>query len=637
MKRNLLLSVLMLMFSVSLFAASGKCGDNLTWVLDVETGILTISGSGDMFDYYPWYDDEYDYVLNIKKVIIGNSVTRIGNFAFSGCTGLTSIEIPNSVTSIGDDTFFGCSSLTSITIGNSVKSIGVEAFYKCSSLTSVTIGNSVTSIGDDAFKDCSSLTEVHISDIAAWCKIKFGDFGANPLNNAGKLYVNGQLITDLIIPNSVTSIGNYAFGGCSSLTSIEIPNSVTSIGNSAFSGCTGLTSIEIPNSVTSIGDMAFCYCSSLTSITIPNSVTSIGYSAFWGCSNLTSIEIPNSVTSIENYAFYNCSSLTSVTIPNSVTSIGNDAFYDCSSLTSVTIPNSVTSIGDLAFRGCSSLTSVIIPNSVTSIGHGAFEDCSSLTSVTIGNGVTSIGNCAFEDCPELETVTLGKAIKTIGRYAFVGCKRITDIYCYAERVPDVDTSEDSFKDVSRKAILWVPANRVRNYTTDAYWGEFDVRPMQGDEANTDKVVVKTDGGDAQIIWPKVDGVDSYDLTISDMAGNIICTLIFNADGQLQSIAFKMPAIYPLSAPEQAQSTGFSFTVNGLEANTTYKYVITAKDLTDKVIETYEGTFTTDGNVYDALENVNSVGEQPVRKIFENGRVVIIAPDGKKFSVSGVEI
>ena len=186
---------------------------------------------------------------------------------------------------------------------------------------------------------------------------------------------------------------------------ITIEDGVTSIGNYAFYKCTSLTSINIPESVTSIGSDAFYYCTSLTSITIPESVTSIGSYAFYYCTSLTSITIPESVTSIGSYAFRFCSSLTSITIPESVTSIGDYAFYNCSSLTSITIPESVTSIGSSAFSNCSSLTSITIPDAVTSIGSYAFYDCSSLTSVTIGSGVTSIGDYAFYDCSSLTTVT----------------------------------------------------------------------------------------------------------------------------------------------------------------------------------------------------------------------------------------
>ena len=218
---------------------------------------------------------------------------------------------------------------------------------------------------------------------------------------------------------NVTSIGDYAFEGCSGLTSVTIGNSVTSIGWGAFYGCSGLTSVSIPNSVTSIGEYAFSGCSSLTSVTLPNSLTSIGGSAFNACSGLTSVTLPNSVTSIGRSAFYGCSGLTSVTIPNSVTSIGNGMFSGCSGLTSITIPNSVTSIGGSAFSGCSGLASVTIPNSVTSIESYTFNDCTGLTSVTIPNGVTSIGDRAFYGCINLSSLISSATVPpTIGNEAF---------------------------------------------------------------------------------------------------------------------------------------------------------------------------------------------------------------------------
>ena len=237
---------------------------------------------------------------------------------------------------------------------------------------------------------------------------------------------------------SVTGIGDYAFYGCTGLSSIEIPNSVTSIGEGAFDGCSSLTSIELPNSVTSIGIYAFAECSGLTSIVIPNSVTSIGGSAFSECTGLTSVTIPNSVTSIGAWAFQSCSGLTSVTIPNSVTSIGEGTFQGCSSLTSVTIPNSVTSIGHRAYSGCSSLTSVTIPNSVTSIGKAAFEGCTGLTSIEIPNSVTSIAGTAFQNCSGIKSLKLSANwVKDGSSY---GCLYICGMIDYQGTISSNDTS-----------------------------------------------------------------------------------------------------------------------------------------------------------------------------------------------------
>ena len=236
-----------------------------------------------------------------------------------------------------------------------------SAFYFCFFLSEIVIPSSVTSIGDWAFSSCDSLSKI-------------------------------------VIPSSVTSIGKGAFSYCDSLLEIVIPSSVTSIGDSAFYGCYSLSEIVIPSSVTSIADGAFSSCDSLSEIVIPSSVTSVGYGAFSFCSSLSEIVIPSSVTSIGKGAFSHCDSLSEIVIPSSVTSIGKGAFSHCYSLSEIVIPSSVTSIGDSAFSSCYSLSEIVIPSSVTSIGDSAFSSCYSLSEIVISSSVTSIGKGAFCFC-----------------------------------------------------------------------------------------------------------------------------------------------------------------------------------------------------------------------------------------------
>ena len=524
---------------------SGTCGENLTWTLD-NSGTLTISGEGPMENYYfnpPWNDQRE----SIKRVVIEEGVTSIGTDAFFNYTSLkkfvvaegntcyTAKEgvlfnkdmsdivlcpagktgryvIPNGVTSIGEDAFYGCAGLTSVKIPDSVTSIGDGAFERCTGLTSVVIPNSVTAIGTIAFSRCSGLTKAVVSDNVTEMRDVFS-------------YCTS--LTSVTLPKRLTSIGDNTFACCTSITSIKIPDGVKSIGQYAFDRCAALTQIYIPAGVTTIGKFAFADCTSLKEIavaeenvnftakqgvlfnknitkviccpagksgnyTIPSGVTDIEDGAFDGCQNLKEVVIPGSVTSIGGGAFIECKSLTEITIPASVTSIESGAFMGCKSLTEITIPHGVESMGMSILAGCDSLVSVTIPNSVTSIGEYAFSGCKSLREVTIPNSVTDIEWDAFNDCVSLTSVRIPRSMKSIGVNAFKGCTVLTDVY--------YDGTKEQWKAIDIKEGNKALKNAVIHYNST---GKFTAPTVKPDYLlSTGKPYLK---------WKTVDGAVKYEV------------------------------------------------------------------------------------------------------------------------------
>ena len=370
----------------------------------------------------------FDSCKLLTSITIPSSVIEIESYAFSNCTGLTSITIPKGVTSIGDNIFHGCTRLISVTLHCLYVHFGLSGLP----VQEVVVGNEVTKIAEGVFNDCKALNSI---------KVEKGNEIYDSRNNCNAIIMTetNQLMvgcSQTIIPDNVTSIGNYAFHGCTGLTSITIPESVTSIGNYAFHGCTGLTSITIPAGVTSIGNDVFGNCRALISIKVEE-----GNEIYDSRKNCNAI-----IMTETNKLMVGCSQ---TIIPDNVTSIGDCAFFGCLDLTSITIPAGVTNIGDFAFYGCTGLTSIAIPEGVTDIGDYAFSDCTSMASITIPNSITSFGFSAFE-----------------------GCRVLIDVYCYAEEVPDI-YYKSLFSKVDLSAVtLHVPAVSIDAYKSAWPWNVF---------------------------------------------------------------------------------------------------------------------------------------------------------------------
>ncbi len=441
------------------------------------------------------YRGVYGRKLKYVKITAGDTIP---SEAFAFCNELKKVILADSVTTIGNDAFHSCTALTTVSLGENsqLQSIGIQAFYNCIALTQIALPDSLTSIGESAFMDCRVLTEIVIPDgvttiednaFALCSKLSRVTLGTG-VTSIGKSAFQSCGLTEIVIPDSVQTIGEFAFGNCSALARVTFGENsqLTSIGKSAFSGC-ALTELTLPDSIIEIGDYAFQNCNSLTKIVIPDSLASIG-SAFYGCNNLKDVTCPASAIesltkaklqkvvitsgeSIGDSAFGNCAQLTEVEICDGITSIGKNAFQNCSKITKLSIPNSVTSIGYGAFYGCSGLTEIIIPDGVTEIGGSAFSYCSGVSEILIPDSVQTIGDNAFYPCSSLQ-----HNVKDGLRY--LGNKNNPYIYLMSTESMDIASANiaDGCKFIASKAFqhrkklceVIIP-NSVTSIGTEAFY------------------------------------------------------------------------------------------------------------------------------------------------------------------------
>ena len=417
---------------------SGSCGadgSNLTWEIDPDTGVLTISGSGEMEDFdsgaAPWAA----YAETITAVTLPAGLTQLGSNAFAGCTKLASVAIPSGVSSVSWGAFASCTALTSVSLPNGLQYIEGTAFAGCESLSDLSIPTSVSSIGDYAFSGCAALTEIDL--------------------HAG-----------------LTALGTSCFAGCAGLTSVTVPNSMQYLGNAVFSGCTGLTSVTLPDNLIGIGRDAFRGCAALSAISFPAGLETIDRNAFTGCAALTSVSIPASVTTLGVGAFSGCSGLTSAILPSTLKTVPESAFEDCSSLTSVTVPNGVLRVNKSAFAGCTSLASVSLPESLTGIEAFAFLDCPALTEVTVPEAVIQVGGLSLGFVSEADGETSKVEGFTIYGYKDSAAETYATengfnfVLLNPRKNPFVDVSESDF---FFDPVMWALENDVTGGTDETHF------------------------------------------------------------------------------------------------------------------------------------------------------------------------
>ena len=470
---------------------------------------------------------------NMTKVTIPATTTTIGEDAFANsglttltyasntktalrtfATGLTKVTLPSTLTSIADNCFYGCTKLASITLPEALETIGSNAFYQCNTLTTLTIPASLTFVGSNAFagtniqtlvyaqgcttalrtyattltsvtipntlahfapgvfQNCNSLENIHIADLEMWNYI-FSQEASNPLPNAHRIYLNGNLLTALNADFGC-EVSHYAFAQCKGLKQVNITNSITAIEDYAFMQCPDLEAVTMGSGTERIGTNAFQGCLLLSAVRLGPDVKVIGKNAFYGCSELNSLFFGGNEQKMEESAFQGCYKLVQAKLPTTLTILGTSAFRDCYELQEVIIPAGITTIPDYAFYDCRKLKRLEIGEAVSTIGAYAFYGCRSLDILNVPNATKTIGANAFNNCESIRYAYLGTGITNISAYAFANNQNVVGFYCSAVKVPSCNTNAFSGSD-PQYAILYVPDESVSTYSAQSPWSSFGTK------------------------------------------------------------------------------------------------------------------------------------------------------------------
>ena len=581
---------------------TGVCGENVTWSLDSETKVLTISGEGEMYheghfsDTLHWQGNKL--YSSIRSVVVEPGVTNVGYWAFANCENLTSVSLPDGITVVEEDAFYN-TGLTSIVLPNTVQRVEKAAFSDCKSLQSCDLGRGVKYIGEATFYNCYVLEHLRWSDCLEtidgcifWNLSSQAGVGELPIPLCDTLYFpptfrSMKCICVSNMPNVPVAVWNARHP--------DNPSGVSSPLNIGVGYGYSFKKIIVGADVEYIPNYLF-YGYLGDTLLLPEGVTHIGKNAFQGCKNLRYVNFPDAVRYIGKEAFKGCKALTQLALPEGITTIYSSTFMNCSLLSRISLPSSVKVIGDYAFSGCAELDSLLMPAELRTIGESAFEGMKLQRNLLLPDKVLSIGGQAFKNWSSLESVHFGKGVMLIGDDAFAGDTMVTQLTSLAAVPPTV--SETSLAAIPDSAWLAVLPEARTLYANDEQWGRFRMQVMPDSLYVPTKVTVDAEQTTALFTWPTDTAAVTYQIDIYK-DGTKFCSLTLDSYGRLLGIAFapgrnNKSGQSVESAGTNPQPYALSFMVTGLDEASRYNYVLSTLDTDGTPLHVYIGDFATTG-------------------------------------------